>query len=157
MNINAVYTHKHTSAIEVLEFVATTQLEFNLGLSAADDEAELLFRQISRDVETMDGDDVILATWEDNYEYLSPELRAAELGCAKRWKVVDATGDEAGEYEEKAEFPDTEQEARRAFRQLAAAGAVVRLYSCEDDGEDLTEWEIVDMAGQHDQQQQAVG
>jgi hypothetical protein len=147
MNINAVYAHKHTNATLTLSFVASTQLEFNLGLSGADDEAVESFRQYSRDVETLEGDDVILATWEDNYQYVGPELRAAELGCAKRWKVVDATDDEAGEYEETAEYPATEPEARRAFRQLASAGAVVRLYSCEDDGEDLTEWQLEDMAG----------
>lgn len=157
MNINAVYAHKHTNAILTLSFEAADQLAFNHALSAADDEAAQSFRQYSRDVETLDGDEVILATWEANYEYLSPELRAAENGCAKRWKVVDATGDEAGEYEEQAEYPDTEQAARRLFRQLAAAGAVVTLYSCEDDGEDLTEWEAEDMAGQHDTEQQAAG
>lgn len=155
MIINAVYTHKHTSAVLTLSYEASTQQEFDHALSAADDEAAESYRQYSRDVETMEGDDAILATWEDNYEYLGPELRAAQQGTAKRWKVVDATGDEAGEYEEKAEFPDTEQDARRAFRQLANAGAVVRLYSCEDDGENLTEWALEDMAGEHEQQ--AVG
>lgn len=150
MNINAVYTQKHTSAVLTLRLEATDQHEFNLGLSAADDEAERSFRQYSRDVETLEGDDVILATWDDHFEFMGPELRAAEQGCTKRWKVVDATGDEAGEYEEKAEYPDTEQAARRAFRQLTDAGAVVRLYCCEDDGEDLTEWGLVDMAGQEE-------
>jgi len=156
MHINAVYTHKHTSAVLTLSFEAGTQREFDHELSAADDEAAQSYRQYSREVETLDGDDVILATWEADYEYLSPELRAAEQGHAKRWKVVDATGDEAGEYEEKADYPDTEQAARRAFRQLAATGAVARLYCCEDDGENLTEWELQDMAGEHEGEQ-AVG
>lgn len=155
MNINAIYAHKHTNATLTLSFEASTQREFDLGLSAADDEAAESFRQYSRDVDTYNGDDVILATWEDNHEYVGIEQRNAELGTAKRWKVVDATGDEAGEYEEKADYPATEQDARRQFRQMAAAGAVVKLYSCEDDGEDLTEWELVDMSGAHEQEEAA--
>lgn len=151
MNINAVYTHKHTSAVLTLSFEASDQDEFDRALSAADDEAEESYPQYSRDLETLTGDDAQLATWQGQHEYLSPELRAAQNGTAKRWKIVDGTGDEHRAYEEQASYPDTEQAARRAFRQLAAAGAPVRLYCCEDDGEDLTEWELENMANQPDE------
>lgn len=78
MNINAVYTHKHTNAVLTLSFEASTQQEFNRALSEADDEAEESYPQYSRDMETLTGGDAILVTWEDKYEYLSPELRATE-------------------------------------------------------------------------------
>ena len=147
-HINAVYTHKHTSAVLVLSFEASTQAEFDHALSAADDEAEESFPQYSRDLETPTGDDAQLAAWENQHAYLSPELRAAQSGTAKRWKIVDGSGDEHRAYAEQPDYHDTEQAARRAFRALATAGAPVRLYSCEDDGEDLTEWELEEMANQ---------
>lgn len=146
--INAVYTHKHTSAVLVLSFKASTQAEFDHALSEADEEAEESFPQYSRDLEVFQGDDALLEKWEAAYEYLSPELRAAQTGITTRWKIVDGTGDEYRAYEEQADYPDTKQDARRAFRLLASAGSPVWLYSCEDDGEDLSEWELEDMANQ---------
>lgn len=264
MNINALFVHKHTSALLVLAFVASTQTEFNQGLSEAENEAARSMRQFSTEVETSDGDDAQLESWFASYEAPAPpfqpitreadawqndhlqfarllrELDLAgaftpamlarltesmdceekaidqligrvtaayddyqararepqtgyqvtlrlsvsaaeaptpyaaaayaqgllhdaaaalafevrELGSGEavmvsldgppdnRWKLVDSSGDPYRAYEEQPDFFTDEATARATFKTLATAGKPVRLYSCYDDGNDLTEWDL---------------
>ena len=68
MEVNVLYACKHTNAITVLSFRASNQQQFNRGLSKTDTEAEGLYRRYSRELETLTGDDELLAWWELNYQ-----------------------------------------------------------------------------------------
>lgn len=84
------------------------------------------------------------------YDMGSGEEKLVDLECLpdNAWKVVDYTGDEHRAYEEQPDYYTVEKEARDAYQKLADAGAPVRLYGGYDDGEEVGEWEIIEMANE---------